>query len=334
MVTSAQDLRIHISTVEDDFTKHVSLLSSLDDKLASCQRENDSLEMTFWADRVKEKRMNIKALKEELQACQGELASISNKLDGDAAGVDDTNLRHYAERESREESLRATETLDELAAWRAGNDFESDRYPFPPLETLLQAPVPHHYGHFGHHHPRHHGRFGSFGRPPPPPPMQAGPPEHLHGHGHVHGHYAPQHRGNDGVRTIMEHVSDVVTNSAAATSLVPTREIKGMLDNFLFNLTNQLANTFEGAPLVASADAASETEPLVPGAFVQPKADVQTQTQRHETVEEKVIKPCSKLGKGGFRHKHISCDGCLTSIRGMRYKCEVSSKDIVEAAAD
>lgn len=97
-----------------------------------------------------------------------------------------------------------------------------------------------------------------------------------------------------------------------------------MLDTFLVNLSNQLATTFEGAPRVAEAASASisEQERRIPGAFIQ-AANAQTQTTL--AADEKVQKPNSRLGKGGFRHKHVSCDGCLTGIRGMRYKCEVST---------
>lgn len=119
-----------------------------------------------------------------------------------------------------------------------------------------------------------------------------------------------------------------------------------MLDNFLVNLSNQLATTFDGALAVAEHEAVpngiAEAEPVVPGAFVHPQHTVQTESHAAvpevETVApipaqvevvEKPVKPISKLGKGGFRHKHISCDGCLTGIRGMRYKCEVSTASIV-----
>jgi next-to-BRCA1 protein 1 len=122
----------------------------------------------------------------------------------------------------------------------------------------------------------------------------------------------------------LNRVSDVVNNPSTATTLVPTQEIKSILDNFLLNLSNQLATTFDGAPRVQAHDA---DERHVPGAFVQPQdADIQIQDQTQQgvapSVTQEKVKPASKLGKGGFRHKHISCDGCLTGIRGMRYKCE------------
>lgn len=103
-----------------------------------------------------------------------------------------------------------------------------------------------------------------------------------------------QHR-NDALKHIVGKVSEVIQKQ----SLVPAQEIKSMLDGFLQNLSNQLQTTFDGPPV-------TRDEPSVPGAY----------------TESAPVKPASALGKGGYRHKHISCDGCLTGIRGMRYKCE------------
>ncbi len=307
--------------------KHVSLLSALDNKLVSCKRESDTLGMAFWGDRVNEKKKNVQLLENELSACQKEEGSIENELESDAAifGARGSSLRQYAEGEEKEELMRLQDSHDELAAWRAGHDLDDESNLFPPLETLLQPPPPLPFGPFGRHHRRHHGRFGHFGGPPPSFPHPPTSKREHHGH---HGHHHP-----DGFRTFIDRVSDVVHNPSSATSLVPTQEIKSMLDAFLVNLSNQLATTFDGAPNVATNQptnaTALEPEPMVPGAFVKSQADVQTQTpiQTHDVVEEKeqVVKPARKLGRGGFRHKHITCDGCLTGIRGMRYKCEVSS---------
>lgn len=328
---SSSDLAIHMSTIEADLTKDLSLLSALDDKLVACTRERDSLGMAFWSDRVIEKRKNIETLKAELIDSKRESLSINEELEGGsvAHGVPGSTLRDYAESEEKEELLRQQETLDELAAWRAGND-DNDRHLFPPLETLLQhpPPPPPPFSRFAQHHRRPHGHFGHFGGPPPPfPPHQPGAWERRGHSGHRH------HPNPDGVKTFIDRVSDVVQNRSPAASLVPTQEIKSMLDNFLVNLSNQLAGTFDGAPVVASSAPPvpnpTETEPVIPGAFVVPQTDMQTQTpaevEKPVDEKDKPSKPSSKLGKGGFRHKHISCDGCLTGIRGMRYKCEVSS---------
>lgn len=337
LVISAGDLAIHMSTIEADLAKDASLLSALEEKLVECQQVGDELGLAFWGDRIAEKRKNVKSREAEQLACKRESRSIQTELDSDPAsvGAHGISLRRYAEKEEKEEMMRQQNTLDELAAWRAGNDLDDDRHLFPPLETLLQPPPPPpSFGRFGHHHRRHHGRFGHFGGsiPPFPPP----PPGHGERQGYA-GHHLNRH--SDGVKTFIDRVSDVVQNRSPATSLVPSQEIKSMLDNFLVNLSNQLATTFDGAPAVASTEHTTtitntvESEPVIPGAFVVPQ-DKETpvvptdSTEEAKPIEEKekekAIKPSSKLGKGGFRHKHISCDGCLTGIRGMRYECEVS----------
>jgi next-to-BRCA1 protein 1 len=293
-MTSAGDLAIHISGLEEDLAKRVSLLSALEDKLTSCQRDNDALGIAFWSDRVADKRRGVQGMQNELLACQDEFSSLNDELEGHV--LPGITLRGYAEGEEKEEVSRTQQTADEFAAWRAGNDIETD-CAFPPLDEVLHN-RPGFGGRRGHNHGR---RFG---------PGPYGPFSH------------PHRRGPDGFRHFMDRVTDVVNNPAAASALVPTQEIKSMLDTFLVNLSNQLAGTFEGSPGVATRNAPTEPERPVPGAFVATQAAA-TQTPP-QPVEDKVIKPCYGLGKGGFRHKHISCDGCLTGIRGMRYKCQVS----------
>ena len=343
-MTSLGDLAIHIQSIQADLRKDTSLLSSLENKLNSCTRERDNIGLAFWGGRVSEKKKTIKALEQELITCQAEVTAMNNELEHDAAsaGARGLSFRQYAEGQEREEMMRLQETHDELAAWRASQDPDGQSHLFPPIETLLNPPPAAAFGRWNHHHRRHHGRFGQFGGPPPPfcHPGMASWQRHDRP---VHHH----HHHPDGFRNFIDRVSGVVQNPSLATSLVPTQEIKSMLDNFLANLSNQLASTFEGAPQVAetqpTSTAAADSEPAIPGAFVIPRTDVQTQTaipthqlQTETCVEdqssaqipieqrEKPIKPASKLGKGGFRHKHISCDGCLAGIRGVRYKCEVS----------
>lgn len=289
LVTSSTDLSIHMSRLEEDLAKRASLLSALEDKLESCKRDNDTSGVTFWGDRVKDKRRSVNELERELDQCRREIASIRGELDREVVGLG-SSLRDYAQTEEREEVSRIQQTHDELAAWRAGNDIDDNL--FPPLESVLQAQP---------RHRHHHGRF-------------------AHAHGHAHPWQG--RRAAPDFRHLFDRVSDAVHNPSNATSLVPTQEIKSMLDHFLLNLSNQLAATFDGAsPLAPRQETNAAEEQAIPGAFVQAQADVQTQTLPGVAPQEKV-KPASRLGKGGFRHKHISCDGCLTGIRGMRYKCE------------
>lgn len=235
LVQSSGDLATGIAIMEEDLLKRTSLLSALEDKLATCNRDNDRLGIAFWGDRVSEKRKAVQQLQERLADSRARLHQVNEELDAGS--------REHAEAESRDEQSRSQETSDELAAWNAGNDYSA----FPPLESIINP------------HRRHNHR-------------------------------------QEGVKQIVNKVADVIQKQ----SLVPAQEIKSMLDGFLMNLTNQLQGTLDG-PQIAREPSTTQS---IPGAY----ADK--------------VKPVSGLGKGGFRHKHISCDGCLTGIRGMRYKCE------------
>lgn len=284
LVQSTGDLAIHISRIEEDLAKTVSLLTALEAKLATCENDGDKVGVSFWGDRVKDKRKDVKKLESHLLACQGEFGSLNDELDGAMAG---TTLRHYAEAEEKEEMCRTSQTLDELAAWRA-SQVADDSSRFPPLEEVLR-PYGHHSHRLGGQGRRHHGRFGPYGHF-----VQQGPPA---------------------VRNFIDRVNETVNKP---NTLIPAQEVKSILDTFLVNLTNQLSGTFDGARVAESprtAPTPSQDAQPIPGAFV--NAEAQTQPSVSTTPEAR-----PKHGKGGFRHKHISCDGCLTGIRGMRYKCE------------
>ncbi|WWC71610.1 uncharacterized protein I206_105568 [Kwoniella pini CBS 10737] len=325
LLTSAGDLAIHISTIEEDLAKRVSLLTALEDKLESCKKDNDQTGVTFWNDRVIDKKASVKHLQDELLDCQAEFTRMNDQLNGSSLsdGYSSQSLRDYAEFEEREEVGRAQQTEDELAAWKAGNDFNAESQLFPPLDHLIPPHGPRHRGFPGHggrrgfrHPPNFHPRFAP---PPPPPPRMPNGSYGGFGASPPHHHGVP---GDRGVRNLFDRVSDAL-NPPVPAELLPAREIKSMLDTFLVNLSNQLANTFEGSPRVATHEATSETERPIPGAFVQnnsqPQADAQIQT--HEE-EKKSDTRSAHLGKGGFRHRRIWCDGCEEGIRGVRYKCE------------
>ncbi|WWD19035.1 hypothetical protein CI109_103493 [Kwoniella shandongensis] len=315
LLTAAGDLAIHISAIEEELAKRVSLLTALEDKLTSCRRDGDELGISFWTDRVTEKKKSVKELETELLDCQREFGHMNEQLDTAAFpdGSSRQSLREYAENEEREEVMRAQQTEDELAAWRAGNDFENEGRLFPPLEHLLPSPG-------GRH--RRHGRY----RPPHQPPHWGPPPPQFGAFGSYPGaHYDRSSRQDRGFRNLFERVTDVLTPPVQG-SFVPAQEIKSMLDTFLVNLTNQMANTFDGAPRVATNETTPEERPI-PGAFVSSNnvhsdAHIQTQPVKEEV---KSRAPSSQLGKGGFRHRRIWCDGCEEGIRGVRYKCEQCS---------
>ena len=298
-----QNINDHITALREDLDKRQTLLVALEDKLSDCTRDNDSLGMAFWGDRVADKQRAVEIIEAQIAESHQQTEVVTAELSGHIFG---TTLQEFADCEDKEEAARLQQTLDDFAAWRAGD--EAERLPqrsFPPLEDVLRPRGgPHSGPRFGPHGGRRHPRFGPHG------PCQRD--------GHEHSHR------QDGFRPLFDRVVDVASN-ATNGSLVPAQEIKSMLDTFLVNLSNQLATTFEGAPPVATAAAPAtvtpEPELTIPGAFVNSRTDVQTQTIAKEEV--KSDKPSSKLGKGGFRHRHITCDGCLTGIRGMRYKCEV-----------
>ncbi|WWC63260.1 uncharacterized protein I303_105860 [Kwoniella dejecticola CBS 10117] len=323
LLTSTGDLAIHISTIEEDLAKRVSLLTALEEKLESCKKDDDQTGVTFWSDRVKDKKASVKNLQDDLLNCQAEFNKLNDQLDGSSLpdGYPSQSLRDYAESEEREEVGRAQQTEDEIAAWKAGNEFNAESQLFPPLDHLIPPHGPRHRiypgqpGRRGFRHPPHfHPRFA-----PPPPPAPSGVPIGSSGGFNA---CPPQYHGAPGIRNLFDRVSDVL-NPPVPAELVPAREIKTMLDTFLVNLSNQLANTFEGAPRVATTENASETERPIPGAFVQttsqPQADAQIQTHQEE---KKAETQSAQLGKGGFRHRRIWCDGCEEGIRGVRYKCE------------
>lgn len=262
---------------------------------------------------------------------------MNEELDSpvNAASMSGMKLRQVAENVARENAVRLQQVQDDLNAWQVGNEPEDEASLFPPLETILNGlPRDSPFG-GGNRHRRHPG-FGFGGPQAFPPPRVWDQPRQTFGAGGFRGGDHPPHhrRHHDGIRNLFDRVSDVVNNPPSPAALVPTQEIKAMLDGFLANLTNQLAGTFEGSTRLATSQE-TENERPIPGAFVRPQsqpqsqspvqtqADAQSQTQPPVSMTESENVRLAKVGKGGFRHKHISCDGCLTGIRGMRYKCEV-----------
>ncbi|ORX38533.1 hypothetical protein BD324DRAFT_577929 [Kockovaella imperatae] len=271
LLSTLDNLQVPIAKMQEDLSQRQSLLSALESKLASCERENDRLGVAFWGDRVRDKKQAIDVIEKNFTSYMKECDSIRAELDGPFLG---TSMNHFIQDESKEEASRTQQTLEEFAVWRAAEDPEPGSH-FPPLEDVLR--------------PRHH---------------------HARGHQHHGG------RRHDGINDFVRRVTDVVNAPAHGSPLAPIHELRTYLDGFLANFSNQLANTFDGAP-----SPAQEVDPVVPGAFVNSQTDVQTQTSP-STESGPAPRPCNGLGKGGFRHKHISCDGCWTGIRGMRYKCE------------
>lgn len=338
LLSSANHLNARLANLEERLAEETALFSSLKDKADERVKDGDDLANTFWTCRADEKRASIEELNKAIDACKTQLQSLNEQLDGGLpeSYAHQQTLRDYADFENREEAVRAQQTEDELSAWRTSQ--EMDRTPFPPLESIIHnATWGHHPRGWPYHHPGMHHRgmphppaFGPnqfplpphpamFSSPFPPSPPHApppAPPGHIHTHSGRGGHHHERR-----LRSVLDSVSEML-NPNNPNGFVPAQEIKSMLDGFLANLSNQLASTFDGSPRVASP---ADDEPHVPGAFVQTQT-TQTQSAQSDaqiqTQPETTINPASKLGKGGFRHRHIWCDGCEKEIRGMRYKCE------------
>ena len=317
LLATRDSLKGYLAQMSDDHAKRDSLLRALEDKLASCERENDKLGIAFWGDRVKDKRKSTHELQKDISHYRFELQKIESELQEPYLGS--PSVDSFIQDENKDEASRTRQTLDEFAAYRAGEEPEMGSN-FPPLEDVLRARHAHSYRQRAHGGRRNgHQRFGPY------VPCQT--------------HTA---RPQDGFKDFVNRMTDAVNNPNQTNGLSPVSELKNILDGFLMNFSNQLATTFDGAAArmapdapVSSTEAENEPEPIIPGAFVektntvepeqptQTQSDVQTQTSTATpAAPQPSSKPCSALGKGGFRHKHISCDGCLTGIRGMRYKCE------------
>ncbi|ODO06712.1 hypothetical protein I350_04070 [Cryptococcus amylolentus CBS 6273] len=324
LISSFQASTMRLQVKENELVHECALLTALEAKVQDCMQVGDQTGIAFWSSRAQDKRNKVASFEETVKQMRHDIEQINQQLDNvPTEGYSHSSLRDHAQALGREETLRAQQTAEELEAWRLGEELnQQDEGAFPPLEAVING------GRRGRHHPHGPGFFRpSFPGMPPPPPhghprafpfSHFPPPPHPPAFGPPFSHERMQNHERK-IKGILDSVTEIL-NPSNPNGLVPAQEIKSMLDGFLGNLTNQLAGTFEGSPSVSSA--MPEAEPKIPGAFV--SSPVQNDVSTQTTPAEKTT-PATKLGQGGFRHRHIWCDGCEQEIRGMRYKCEQCS---------
>lgn len=312
MQAEARELENHIRALEDDLVHRHQLLVALEDKLDYARRQDDELGVSFWSDRVEEKRHGLPELEEKLRGVRADRRALVEELERIRPTSAGQSLRQWSNSQEIDDINHMHETESELAAWQIANN--DDGSLFPPLESVLRnAPSRRSPWHAPPHAWPHN--FSAWAQPAPPPGFpRPAPPVHTTGMG-------------PGARSLR----DILSNPELTGT--PAREIGTLLDRFLNHFQGQLADTLDGfaqriAPHPSEMLGGELQEPSgstpdvrIPGAFVHPES-AQSDAQVQTAEREKKSKPSNKLGKGGYRHKHITCDGCLTGIRGTRYKCE------------
>lgn len=306
MQAKANELDVAIAAIDEDLLHRHQLLVSLDDKLQQCRREGDALGVSFWSDRVEEKRRSLPQLNEKLRSLRTERRAIVEELDRMRPSSPGLSLRQWADSQELDEIRQMRDTDQELAAWQIENADAT----FPPLESVLNG---------SSRFPTSRWSSGPWGNMPLPPNSFRRP--------------LPDPPAAGGVGAIR----DIFASSAA--NAIPAREIGAVLDRFLEHFQGQLCDTLDtfasrispnppqetAAPAEVPEMKAESSEPHIPGAFVSstPAAPAvpEAGTATDEKKKDKTKKHCHGH-KGAYRHKHITCDGCLTGIRGMRYKCE------------
>ncbi|KLT39018.1 hypothetical protein CC85DRAFT_280109 [Cutaneotrichosporon oleaginosum] len=347
----ANNMEEEIYRLETELTIRHQILISLEDNLQAARAINDSTAADYWADKVAQKRLGLPELEEKLRGVRCRHRLLSEELDRLAATSTSTStstspglsLREWSDHQETDDMNRMAETENELAAWLVGHAFRHPNLPdpnlsgpdlfFPPLDQVMGGAAPHRRRPW--HAPSNWGNNLTAWALPDPPQGPAQPANSTTGYGLLSSFgdlFASEGPSpSSGRQRSILDLFDTPELTAA-----PAREVGMMLDRFLNHFQGQLADTLDGfaqriAPHPSEElpirPAANTPEVHVPGAFVQPESaqssDAQVQTAMAEKAEQ--LKPSVKHGKGGYRHKHITCDGCLTGIRGTRYKCEQCS---------
>lgn len=310
MQAKANELDVAIAAIDEDLLHRHQLLVSLEDKLQQCRREGDALGVSFWSDRVEEKRRSLPQLNEKLRTLRTERRAIVEELDCLRPSSSGLSLRQWADNQELDEIRQMRDTDQELAAWQIENADAT----FPPLESVLNGTS---------RFPNSRWPSGPWANMPLPPNSFRRP--------------LPDPPSVGGVSALRD-----IFATSAATAL-PAREIGAVLDRFLEHFQGQLCDTLDTFASRISPHSSQETtaaaeasevraetsgpEQRIPGAFVStpaaaPAATVPSESAPKAEERKDKTKKHTHGHKRAYRHKHITCDGCLTGICGMRYKCE------------
>ncbi|BEJ17877.1 hypothetical protein CspHIS471_0701450 [Cutaneotrichosporon sp. HIS471] len=310
-----RELENEIRTLEDDLTRRHQILISLEDKLDKARYDNDTTTANYWADKVEQKRDGLPELEEKLRGSRCRYRASAEELGRIRPTSAGLSFREWSDAQEVDDVSRMAETESELVAWQFGGDSGNGSMAppvFPPLDEVLGGtPQSRNPWHAPSHWANNNTSAWAQSAPPPSFPRPAPPPNAT----------------GTGPRSFRDLFNNPELTGA------PAREIGLLLDRFLNHFQGQLADTLDGfAQRIAPHP--SEELPIrpsgsmpdvhIPGAFTQPEV-TQSLDAQVQTAEKEKTKPSSSLGKGGYRHKHITCDGCLTGIRGTRYKCEQCS---------
>lgn len=335
-----------INVMEIQCAEIHQLVGSLEHKVLACRELNDALGMSFWGDRVEEKRRCLLQVENQLVQVRQRRGVLLDQVEASSPSSGGMSLRQWADIKELEETENRSETEQELAAWHIGNSGD-DQSPFPSLESILAQPPQA----LRHRWEPTHSSWGNRVRHTndSSPSVHSGPTRSVHHLFDELGNNTPAQapaNSQGGARSIRELFNDLDISATSnefpamrdlfsnpELTMNPAGELGTVLDRFLHHFQSQLADTLDGfAARIAphpseeasissiTPEQAAASEIHIPGAFVA------SNSQSHEDAPllspDRLRKGKIVKSKGGFRHKHIGCDGCLTSIRGTRYKCD------------
>ena len=261
-------------------------------KYAKYQQWND---MDFWARRHAAVQEEVFKLQDDLASCQKERDALDEKLN---VAVRGTTLRDFlAEAEKQEADLKS-QTRDAVLAWQAG--ITENVHGFPELAEVFTRKDP----------------MISFRSP-------------------------SQKNVREGVIDMFKSLQEPANRLEAELQKV---HLKTLADNFISHFATQFADpsdtqTFAREEKVGSGSGVkpdAETSAQAEQSGAQPSAPPCQVTPEQGGDEPRIpgafnppspsslpaVPPVKRLGKGGYRHVNVSCDGCHLGIRGVRFKCQ------------